>query len=165
MKKWSVVLAVFSAFSSHAAADRSPDNLKGFVINDICPISVIVSIDGETSKSDVERLNALLLEQDILFGTNFKNKTNYLTCTQGSYMSFEVFKSKADIYVYSFNLSIFSNSTTTQGIAGPVKVIGSEFYNNGAFGVSGSLENLKNAMDSNFKNAFQGLVLDWRKTH
>ena len=163
MKKCTALL-VMLMFSSHAYADKYPDNLKNFLVKDICPMSTYVYIDGLESKVDSKRVDKIVNDLDVLFNTGFSNRSNYPYCTQGFYIIFEAAITSGNNYVYSYSLNIYSSSAITSKSEGKSEVKIARFTTLADLAFL-QLESLRNKMDAKFRDSFEQFVLDWRKTH
>ena len=93
------------------------------------------------------------------------DKTNYLLCSQGSYIVFDVLKTNQGNYIYAYELVVYSQKGSTKGLKGEIKLDGLIFYDIGGFGMTANMESLKTKMDDSVKKLFQDFALDWRKTH
>jgi hypothetical protein len=149
---------------SYTKADRIPENLKGLISLDICPVVVSVSIDGINDRVQEQKIMDVIRDQDLLFNTKFMQNP-LATCSQRVLINLQALRLTPSGYAFSFSMSVYAQNVEVERYIGKVPVKYGSYYDSGQFGYSPSTAVLEKGMIDSSKELFQTFVIDWRKSH
>lgn len=162
-KNWLAIAAL--ACLSYAHADRIPDNLRGFTLDDICFYLSSAIIDDKPLENLAKKLTQTIMDQDELYGIGLSKIRNPMLCKQAFFFTVEGFKSSTGAYVYTYSLILFANESAIKKGAIEIPVKDVVIYDVGGYGLSPNEASFLKTIEESAKTSFQTLALDWRKTH
>lgn len=142
-----------------------PENLANLRTTDICPTSALFYVSGQRRQSVEDKMKTALKRQDELYGLDFLNAENYISCTVGTYVSIDVIPGPNNFYVFSYEFVVFGRDGVVETDNRNINVKLFGLYNNSGLGYMPSMTQMENEAVKIAENMFQEFVLDWRKVH